>query len=223
MRIGIISDTHGLLRPEAVERLAGVDHIIHAGDIGRADVISGLREIAPVTAVRGNIDRDEWAAGYPQTEFVKLAGRFFYVLHNLAELDLDPVGGRHRRGRLGPFASAQVETVDGVIYLNPGKCGATPLQPAHRPRDARSLRQGDSTVHRQFERIGATTMKSMPPLPPLQEAEANARFHCPTLSKLRAVCNAFLSHFRLPGRWRRLDIQSVQAGLSCSLSGWALE
>jgi putative phosphoesterase len=123
MRIGIISDTHGLLRPEAVERLAGVDHIIHAGDIGRADVISDLRKIAPVTAVRGNIDRDEWAAGYPQTELVKLAGRFFYVLHNLAELDIDPIAAGIDVVVSGHSHRPKIETVDGVVYLNPGSVG----------------------------------------------------------------------------------------------------
>jgi putative phosphoesterase len=123
MRIGIISDTHGLLRPEAVERLAGVDHIIHAGDIGRADVISDLRKIAPVTAVRGNIDRDEWAAGYPQTELVKLAGRLFYVLHNLAELDIDPIAAGIDVVVSGHSHRPKIETVDGVVYLNPGSVG----------------------------------------------------------------------------------------------------
>ena len=123
MKIGIISDTHGLLRPEAVERLAGVDHIIHAGDIGRADVISELRKIAPVTAVRGNIDRDEWAAGYPQTELVELAGRFFYVLHNLAELDLDPKAAGIDVVVSGHSHQPKIETIDGVVYLNPGSAG----------------------------------------------------------------------------------------------------
>ena len=123
MKIGIISDTHGLLRPEAVERLAGVDHIIHAGDIGRPDVISDLRRIAPVTAVRGNVDRDEWAAGYPQTELVKLGGRFFYVLHNLAELDVDPVAAGIDVVVSGHSHQPKIETVDGVVYLNPGSAG----------------------------------------------------------------------------------------------------
>ena len=123
MKIGIISDTHGLLRPEAVERLAGVDHIIHAGDIGRPDVISDLRKIAPVTAVRGNIDGGEWAAGYPQTEFVKLGGRFFYVLHNLAALDLDPVAAGIDVVVSGHSHQPRIETVDGVVYLNPGSAG----------------------------------------------------------------------------------------------------
>jgi putative phosphoesterase len=123
MRIGIISDTHGLLRPEAVERLAGVDHIIHAGDIGRSEVISELRKIAPVTAVRGNIDRDEWAAGYPPTALVKLGGRFFYVLHNRAELDLDPAAAGIDVVVSGHSHQPKIETVDGVIYLNPGSAG----------------------------------------------------------------------------------------------------
>jgi putative phosphoesterase len=123
MKIGIISDTHGLLRPEAVERLAGVQHIIHAGDIGRPDVIAELRRIAPVTAVRGNVDRDDWAAGYPQTEFVKLGGRFFYVLHNLAELDLDPTAAGIDVVVSGHSHQPKVETVDGVVYLNPGSAG----------------------------------------------------------------------------------------------------
>ena len=123
MKIGIISDTHGLLRPEAVERLAGVDHIIHAGDIGRAEVIAELRRIAPVTAVRGNVDRDEWAAGYPQTELVKLGGRFFYVLHSLAALDLDPVAAGIDVVVSGHSHQPRIETVDGVVYLNPGSAG----------------------------------------------------------------------------------------------------
>ena len=123
MRIGVISDTHGLLRPEAVERLAGVDHIIHAGDIGRPEVIAELRRIAPVTAVRGNVDRDDWAARYPHTELVKLGGRFFYVLHNVAELDLDPIAAGIDVVVSGHSHQPRIETVDGVLYLNPGSAG----------------------------------------------------------------------------------------------------
>ena len=123
MRIGIISDTHGLLRPEAVKRLAGVDHIIHAGDIGTPEVIEGLRRIAPVTAIRGNIDRDEWAAAYPSTEFVKLGGRFFYVLHDVKQLDLDPATAGIDVVVSGHSHRPKIETVDGVLYLNPGSAG----------------------------------------------------------------------------------------------------
>jgi uncharacterized protein len=123
MRIGIISDTHGLLRPEAVERLAGVDHIIHAGDIGGPEVIEGLRRIAPVTAIRGNVDRGEWAGAYPATELVKLGDRFFYVLHNLKALDLDPVAAGIDVVVSGHSHQPKIETVDGVLYLNPGSAG----------------------------------------------------------------------------------------------------
>ena len=123
MKIGIISDTHGLLRPEAAERLADVDHIIHAGDIGSPEVIEGLRRIAPVTAIRGNIDRGEWAAGYPHTEFVRLGGRFFHVLHNLEELDLDPAAAGIDVVVSGHSHLPKVETTGGVLYLNPGSAG----------------------------------------------------------------------------------------------------
>ena len=123
MKIGIISDTHGLLRPEAVERLAGVDHIIHAGDIGRPEVIAELGRIAPVTAVRGNIDRDEWAERYFATERVKLHGRHFYVLHNLAELDLDPVAAGIDVIVSGHSHRPRIATVDGVLHVNPGSAG----------------------------------------------------------------------------------------------------
>src|SRR2546430_638710 len=99
MRIGIISDTHGLLRPEACDRLAGVDHIIHAGDIGRPEVIAGLRELAPTTAIRGNIDTGRWAKGYPHTARLELGGRSIHVLHDLKALDLDPAAARCRPAR----------------------------------------------------------------------------------------------------------------------------
>src|SRR5215218_7465985 len=91
MRIGIISDTHGLLRPEAIKHLAGTDHIIHAGDIGAPEVIEGLRRIAPITAIGGNIDAGEWAKDYPDTELIVLGGRALYVWHNLKKIKLDPV------------------------------------------------------------------------------------------------------------------------------------
>ena len=123
MRIGIISDTHGLLRPEAIERLAGVDHIIHAGDIGRAEVIEGLRRIAPVTAIRGNIDQGEWAVAYPQTALVKLGGRSIYVLHDRKALDLDPVAAGIDVVVSGHSHRPKIEIVGGVLYLNPGSAG----------------------------------------------------------------------------------------------------
>lgn len=123
MLIGIISDTHGLLRPEACRRLAGVDHIIHAGDIGGPDVISGLCELAPTTAIRGNVDRGEWADGHPYTEWLTLGGRSLYVLHNLDELDIDPVGAGLDVVISGHSHRPKIDTVDGVLYLNPGSAG----------------------------------------------------------------------------------------------------
>jgi len=123
MRIGVISDTHGLLRPAAVELLAGADHIIHAGDIGRPEVIDGLREIAPVTAVRGNVDMGAWAAAYPETERVRLGGRSIHVLHNLAELTLDPAADGIDIVVSGHSHRPKIETRGGVLYLNPGSAG----------------------------------------------------------------------------------------------------
>ena len=120
MKIGIISDTHGLLRPEAVQGLAGVDHIIHAGDIGSPEVLSGLRRIAPTTAIRGNIDSGAWAADYPVTARVTLGGRSIYVLHNLKELAFDPAAAGIDVVVSGHSHQPKIETVGGVLYLNPG-------------------------------------------------------------------------------------------------------
>jgi hypothetical protein len=123
MLIGIISDTHGLLRPQARAQLSGVDHIIHAGDIGRPEVISGLRELAPTTAIRGNVDKGKWAEEHPHTEWLTLGGRTIYVLHNLNELDLDPAAAGIDVVVSGHSHRPKIETVDGVLYLNPGSAG----------------------------------------------------------------------------------------------------
>src|SRR5882672_5447960 len=90
LTIGLISDTHGLLRPEAVAALTGSDFIIHAGDIGSPEVLEGLARLAPVTAIRGNVDRGDWASKLPPTEVLEAGGTYLYVVHDLAELDLDP-------------------------------------------------------------------------------------------------------------------------------------
>lgn len=123
MMIGIISDTHGLLRPEARARLTGVDHIIHAGDIGGPEVIAGLGALAPTTAIRGNIDAGQWARGYPHTARLALAGRSILVLHNLADLDLDPATAGIDVVVSGHSHRPKIETVGGVLYLNPGSAG----------------------------------------------------------------------------------------------------
>jgi len=122
-RIGIISDTHGLLRPEAIKHLAGTDHIIHAGDIGAPEVIEGLRKIAPTTAIRGNVDTGEWATAYPNTELVKLGGRALYVLHNLKEIKFDPAASGFDVVVSGHSHRPKIETKNGVLYVNPGSAG----------------------------------------------------------------------------------------------------
>ena len=122
-RIGIISDTHGLLRPEAERRLVGVDHIIHGGDIGRLEIIDALRRIAPVTAIRGNVDIDDWALAYRETEVVRLAGKSIYVLHDLKALQIDPITRGIDIVVSGHSHVPKIDTADGVLYLNPGSAG----------------------------------------------------------------------------------------------------
>src|SRR5450432_3175023 len=90
MIVGVISDTHGLLRPEAVEMLRGSEHILHAGDIGAPEIIPELEKIAPVTAIRGNVDTEPWGARFAETEVVELGGLYVYVIHDANALDLSP-------------------------------------------------------------------------------------------------------------------------------------
>ena len=123
MRIGVISNTHGLLRPEALDALTGVEHIIHAGDIGSPDIVPRLREIAPVSAIRGNVDRQPWAALFPETVTVMLATRSIHVLHDLAELDLDPAERAIDIVVSGHSHRPKADTVNGILYLNPGSAG----------------------------------------------------------------------------------------------------
>jgi uncharacterized protein len=123
VNIGVISDTHGLLRPEAEQRLAGVDHIIHAGDIGRPEIITSLCRIAPVTAIRGNIDTADWAEAYPATTTVALGGRSIHVVHNVHDVARDPRASGIDIVISGHSHKPRIETVDGVLYLNPGSAG----------------------------------------------------------------------------------------------------
>jgi putative phosphoesterase len=108
--VGVISDTHGLLRPEAVAALAGAEHILHAGDVGDARILNELRRIAPVTAIRGNVDLHGECSLLPPTEAVELDGRLFYLVHSVHDLDIDPV-------------AAQVDVVVSGHSLNPGSAG----------------------------------------------------------------------------------------------------
>jgi hypothetical protein len=122
LRVGLISDTHGLLRPEALRFLHGTDHIIHGGDIGDPAILEALRGIAPVTAVRGNNDRERWARSLPERSELKVGAVTIYVLHNLAELDVDPAG-RYRVVIAGHSHKPMIEERAGVLYVNPGSAG----------------------------------------------------------------------------------------------------
>ncbi len=121
--IGVISDTHGLLRPQAVAVLQGVELIIHAGDIGGPEILAALEKIAPVQAVRGNMDKGGWARKLPQTRVVEVGGRHLYVLHNLYELDLTPAAAGLTAVIFGHSHRPHSERKDGVLYLNPGSAG----------------------------------------------------------------------------------------------------
>ena len=121
--VGVISDTHGLLRPEALDVLRGSDMIIHAGDVGKPEVIDRLGEVAPVHVVCGNIDQGSWAAALPLTQVVEVSDHRFFVLHDIAQLDVDPVAAGFAAVVLGHSHRPSIETRNGVLFLNPGSAG----------------------------------------------------------------------------------------------------
>jgi putative phosphoesterase len=123
LRIGLIADTHGLLRPEALEALAGCDHLIHAGDIGGPEVIEALERIAPLSAVRGNNDDADWALNIPERLLLKFGHVTLYVLHDLKALDIDPVAEDIDMVISGHSHKPLLEERGGVLYLNPGSAG----------------------------------------------------------------------------------------------------
>jgi putative phosphoesterase len=123
MRIGVISDTHGLLRPEAVHALAGCDHILHAGDIGDDDILNALRKIAPLTAIRGNVDHDGVCGQLPATETVEIDGRLIYMLHAREDLDLHPHAAGITAVIFGHSHQPEISWSNGVLYFNPGSAG----------------------------------------------------------------------------------------------------
>lgn len=123
MLVGVISDTHGLLRPEAVAALGAVEHILHAGDIGNAAILDRLGEIAPVTAIRGNVDRRGRCGRLAETELIELADRHIYIVHDLNELDLDPVAAGIAAVISGHSHEPGIGWRKGVLYFNPGSAG----------------------------------------------------------------------------------------------------
>lgn len=128
MRIGVISDTHGLLRPEALTALTGVEHILHAGDVGQINILAALRAIAPVTAIRGNIDTHGACAELPETEMVELGGRLFYLVHAIEDLDISPRAAGVDVVVYGHSHRPSVEQRGDVLYLNPGSAGPRRFQ-----------------------------------------------------------------------------------------------
>jgi len=121
--IGVISDTHGLLRTEALDLLRGSEHIIHAGDIGSPEIIPALEKIAPVTAIRGNVDTQAWAQRFHETEVVELAGVLIYVIHDVNAVDLNPRAAGFAVVISGHSHKPRQEVRDGVLYFNPGSAG----------------------------------------------------------------------------------------------------
>jgi putative phosphoesterase len=123
LNVGVLSDTHGLLRPEVLRALEGSHHILHAGDVGDPAILDALRELAPVTAIRGNIDRSGACAQLPATEVIELGGCVMYVLHSLDDLDVKPESAGLNVVLYGHSHQPAAATRNGVLYLNPGSCG----------------------------------------------------------------------------------------------------
>src|SRR5882757_2813342 len=123
MLIGVISDTHGLLRPEAVEALRGVEHILHAGDVGDIAILETLRKVAPLTAIRGNVDVSGPCAELPDTDVVELGGKLFYLVHAVQDLEINPGAAGVAMVVSGHSHKASVQVRDGVVFFNPGSAG----------------------------------------------------------------------------------------------------
>ena len=128
MRVGVISDTHGLLRPEAEKALCGMDLILHAGDVGNPQILERLKTIAPVFAVRGNVDTQAWARELPETTVVQTESASLYMLHNLRALDMRPEAAGFHAVISGHTHQAEQWERDGVLYLNPGSAGPKRFQ-----------------------------------------------------------------------------------------------
>lgn len=123
MRIGVISDTHGLLRPEALTALQGCERIIHAGDIGKPEVLEGLRALAPLDAIRGNVDSGDWAAAIPERLDLQVGGLRIHVTHDVKTMAIDPVAEGIDVVISGHSHQPKIEELNGVLYLNPGSAG----------------------------------------------------------------------------------------------------
>jgi hypothetical protein len=143
VNVGVISDTHGLLRPEALAALRGSDYIVHAGDVGHPEILKKLGEIAPVTAVRGNVDSGAWARKLPLTNVLEVGGFSIYVLHILQDLDLKPEAAGFAAVISGHSHKPHQETKNGVLYFNPGSAGPRRFS---LPVSVGRLKVGDGTL-----------------------------------------------------------------------------
>jgi putative phosphoesterase len=152
LRVGLISDTHGLLRPEATAFLAGSDHIVHAGDVGDPSILDALAAIAPVTAIRGNVDTDAWADVLRETALIRFGEIAVYVLHDLKALDVDLRAAGIRVVVSGHSHKPLVAERDGVLYVNPGSAGPRRFR---LPITAAELRIDGTMVEANVEAIGA--------------------------------------------------------------------
>ncbi len=123
MKVGVVSDTHGLLRPEVLPALAGVERILHLGDVGDPAILKSLATVAPVTAIRGNVDRDAPCSRLPETEVLLLEGHYIYMLHDVQTLHLDPAAAKFAAVLYGHSHKPHIAHRKGVLYFNPGSCG----------------------------------------------------------------------------------------------------
>jgi putative phosphoesterase len=154
---GIISDTHGLLRPEAVEALRGSDRILHAGDVGGPAILDALAQIAPITAIRGNVDTGTWARALPETALVEVAGISIYMLHDLGRLDLKPEAAGIRVVIYGHSHQPKLEDKNGVLYFNPGSAGPRRF---NLPVSVGKLLIDANQIHGEFIELMATNKKA---------------------------------------------------------------
>lgn len=123
MRIGVLSDTHGLLRPEVIPRLAGVEKILHLGDVGDPAILTALESLAPLTAIRGNIDRSGPCSRLPETEVLQVEGKYIYMLHDVKTLHLDPTAANFSVVLFGHSHQPAIRKQKSVLFFNPGSCG----------------------------------------------------------------------------------------------------
>ena len=157
MKVGVVSDTHGLLRHEVLIALAGVEHILHAGDVGDIAVLDQLRQLAPVTAVRGNVDTSPAVAALPFTEALELSGHLFYMVHRLVDLDIDPVVAGVSVVVSGHTHKATAQQRSDVLYLNPGSVGPKRFR---LPITLALLDVSDSAIEHEIVTIGEAAATS---------------------------------------------------------------